>query len=154
MTMSTSSAPAATAARVSASLTSRKDWPEGKAVATLGMEGSAGCGRTAFEQRAATFPGVSAPSSVVRSIQRMARSSAHSLDDFLIERLLSAAARSSAPTWSTVRTPRISEPRWASETAVAMSFDYPPGRDGARLRRAGWLAADRLEAVLAVDRPA
>ena len=34
MTMSISSAPAATAARVSASLTSRNDWPDGNAVDT------------------------------------------------------------------------------------------------------------------------
>ena len=35
MTMSTSSAPASTAARVSASLMSRNVWPDGKPVATL-----------------------------------------------------------------------------------------------------------------------
>src|SRR2546421_6293528 len=87
--------------------------------ATLGIEGSAGWGLTALEQRAATFPRVSAPSSVVRSMQRMARSSAQSLEDFLIERLPRAAARSSAPTWSTVRTPRIRDPRWERERAVA-----------------------------------
>ena len=34
MTMSISSAPAATASRTSASFTSRNDWPDGKAVAT------------------------------------------------------------------------------------------------------------------------
>ena len=34
MTISISSAPASTAARVSASLMSRNDWPEGNAVAT------------------------------------------------------------------------------------------------------------------------
>ena len=79
--------------------------------ATLGIESSPGCGRTALEHIAATFPGVSAPSRVVRSMQRMARSSAHSFEAFLTERPASAAARSSAPTWSTLRTPRISEPR-------------------------------------------
>src|SRR3989454_5803901 len=85
-----------------------------------GIDASLGLGRIALAHRAATLPGVSDPSSVVRSMQRMARSSAHSFDDFLIERLASAAARSSAPTSSTLRTPRISEPRWVSERAVAM----------------------------------
>jgi len=81
---------------------------------------SPGLGRTALAQSAATLPGVSWPSSVVRSMQRIARSSAHSFDDFLIERLASEAALSSAPTSSTLRTPRISDPRCVSESAVAM----------------------------------
>src|SRR5689334_10334066 len=51
-------------------------------------------------------------------MQRIARSRAQSLDDFLIERLPSEAARSSAPTSSTLRTPRMSEPRWVRESAV------------------------------------
>src|SRR5438309_515340 len=84
------------------------------------MVRSPGLGRIAFAHMAATLPGVSAPSSVVRSMQRIARSSAHSLEDFLIDRLASDAARSSAPTSSTLRTPRMSEPRWVSERAVAM----------------------------------
>src|SRR4029077_1267538 len=87
--------------------------------ATDGIEASPGFGRIALAQRAATLPGVSEPSRVVRSIQRMARSRAHSFDDFLIERLAREAARSSAPTSSTLRTPRIKEPRWESERAVA-----------------------------------
>src|SRR5437588_141341 len=89
----------------------------------------------ALAHMAATLPGVSAPSSVVRSIQRTARSRAHSFDDFLIERLARAAARSSAPTSSTLLTPRISEPRWVSERAVAMGRlcdggpqNFSPGR--------------------------
>src|SRR5439155_1073690 len=92
--------------------------------ATLGTEASPGCGRTALEHMAATFPGVSAPSSVVRSMQRMARSRAHSFADFLIDRVARAEARSSTPTWSTVRTPRITEPRWVSSTAVVTLTDY------------------------------
>src|SRR3981081_3971409 len=80
---------------------------------------SPGLGLIALAQRAATLPGVSAPSSVVRSMQRIARSRAHSFEDFLIERLASEAARSSAPTSSTLRTPRISEPRCVRERAVA-----------------------------------
>src|SRR5437879_3414928 len=116
--------------------------------ATLGIAPSPGCGRTALEHIAATFPGVSAPSSVVRSMQRMARSSAHSFDVFLIDRFARAAARSSTPTWSTLRTPRITEPRWVSSTAVVTPTDYAPG-SGRRLLS----GAHRLVAVLAVDRP-
>src|SRR5947209_19062814 len=87
--------------------------------ATDGMDASPGFGRMPFAQSAATLPGVSLPSSVVRSMQRIARSSAQSFDDFLIERFASEAARSSAPTWSTLRTPRISDPRCESDRAVA-----------------------------------
>src|SRR6184192_4390843 len=145
--MSISCAPARTACSVSSTLIGVKLWPDGKAVATEAMrtvvprrcstqsamrsgythtaatEGivrSPGLGRIALAHMAATLPGVSAPSSVVRSMHRTARSSAHSLEDFLIERLASDAARSSAPTSSTLRTPRISEPRWVSDSAVAM----------------------------------
>src|SRR5215467_5433383 len=119
--------------------------------ATDGTPSSPGCGRTPLAHSAATLPGVSAPSSVVRSMQRIARSSAHSLDAFLMERLPSAATRSSTPTWSTERTPRISEPRWASETETAMgSIIHPPG-DHAVARRMARLAAAALEAVQAVD---
>src|SRR5207244_9244386 len=85
-----------------------------------GIVGSPGLGRIALAHIAATLPGVSAPSSVVRSMHRTARSSAQSFEDFLIERLARAAARSSAPTSSTLRTPRMSEPRWVRESAVAM----------------------------------
>src|SRR5262245_26692962 len=88
--------------------------------ATAGMVSSPGLGLSPLAQSAATLPGVSAPSSVVRSMQRIARSSAHSFASFLIERLARAAARSSTPTWSTERTPRISEPRWARETETAI----------------------------------
>src|SRR5438128_4291628 len=145
--MSISCAPTRTASSVSAILTEVKLCPDGNAVATEairtvlprrcstqsamrsgythtaateGMVASPGLGRMALAHMAATLPGVSAPSRVVRSMQRTARSSAQSLDDFLIERLASEAARSSAPTSSTLRTPRISEPRWVRERAVAM----------------------------------
>src|SRR6266540_5337023 len=76
--------------------------------ATDGIEWSVGSGRTAFAHMATILPGVSMPSSVVRSMQRMARSSAHSLDSRLIERLASDAARSSRPTASTAVTCAIS----------------------------------------------
>ena len=52
------------------------------------MVGSPGLGRMALAHMARTLPGVSFPSSVVRSIIRMARSRAHSFEAFLIERLL------------------------------------------------------------------
>ena len=50
------------------------------------MVGSPGCGRIALTHSARTLPGVSFPSSVVRSIIRIARSSAHIFDAFLIDR--------------------------------------------------------------------
>ena len=58
-------------------------------------------GRIAFDERAATFPGVSWPSSVVRSIIRTARSRANTFASRLIDRLASEAARSSSATAST-----------------------------------------------------
>ena len=64
------------------------------------MELSTGSGRTAFEQSAATLPGVSAPSSVVRSIIRTASSNAWSFDSFLIDLFARVAARSSSATAS------------------------------------------------------
>ena len=54
-----------------------------------------------FAHSARTLPGVSFPSSVVRSIIRIARSSAQTLDAFLIERRVSDATRSWTPTGST-----------------------------------------------------
>src|ERR671931_2372766 len=69
--------------------------------ATEGTFGSDGSGRTAFDASAATFPGVSWPSSVVRSIIRIASSSAKIFASRLIERLASEAARSSSATAST-----------------------------------------------------
>src|SRR5271166_6533143 len=126
--MSTSSAPAATAYFTSASLTSRLVRPLGNAVATLatctplplswadatwarsgytqtaatiGAVGSAGSGRRALAHSARTLPGVSWPSSVVRSIIEIAASSAHRLAVVLMDLLASMAARASAPTRST-----------------------------------------------------
>ena len=69
--------------------------------ATAGMLVSTGSGRIAFAQRAATLPGVSAPSSVVRSIIRTIRSSASSFEPRLIERLARSALRASSATAST-----------------------------------------------------
>ena len=84
--------------------------------ATGGIEWSSGFGRTAFAQIATILPTVSLPSSVVRSIDRIARSSAQSFASRLIERFASEAARSSSPTASTavVRT----DIRTASPAAI------------------------------------
>ena len=129
MTMSISSAPASAAARVSAILMSRNVWPDGKPVATeatltveplrasfgllderridaqrgddWGCVGSPGWGCIAFAASARILPGVSFPSSVVRSIIRIARSRAQSFEAFLIERFFRLSTRSSTPTWST-----------------------------------------------------
>ena len=60
--------------------------------ATGGTVESAGSGRAAFDASWATLPGVSAPSSVVRSVIRTARSSANSFDSRLIDRFASSAA--------------------------------------------------------------
>src|ERR1700694_5696944 len=117
--MSISCAPARTVSSVSATLIDRKLCPDGNAVATdatrtllprrcstasatragytqiaatEGIVESPGFGRIAFAQRAATLPGVSEPSSVVRSMHLMARSRAHSLEDFLIDRFARDAA--------------------------------------------------------------
>ena len=65
------------------------------------MLASPGSGRTAFAESARTFPGVSAPSSVVRSIIRIASSSAKIFDSRLIDRFASSAARPSSETAST-----------------------------------------------------
>src|SRR5687768_14450321 len=131
MTMSISSAPISTADRTSWSLTSSGACPDGKYVATEaiftpeplrastavgimfgythraatdGMEGSVGSGRRALPARARTLPAVSLPSSVVRSIIRIARSSAQSFASFLMLRFARLAARSSTPTPSTAHT--------------------------------------------------
>src|ERR687897_2669360 len=112
--MSISSAPAATAALVSASFTSTGARPEGNAVATAatwtlllrsastavgtrspytqmaatgGHDGSVGSGLRPLAHRARTLPGVSWPSSVVRSTIRTARSSANALAVVLIDRV-------------------------------------------------------------------
>src|SRR3954453_3565305 len=134
--MSTSLAPAATASRVSRSLTSSDVWPDGKPVATEatatpvprsasaatatsagythtaateGISGRAGSGTTAFAHRCRTLPGVSEPSSVVRSIIDVAMRMPSRLAVVLIERLPRAAARSSTPTRLTGMRERLME---------------------------------------------
>ena len=63
-----------------------------------GISGRWGSGQTALVHRWRTLPGVSAPSSVVRSIIDVARRMPSRLAEVLIERRPSAAARSSTPT--------------------------------------------------------
>ena len=157
MTMSISSAPASTAWRVSASLISRKVWPDGKPVATLATwtpepasasrasatqgrvdahggdrrdgRASEGSGRVAFAQSAWTLPGVSLPSSVVRSIMRMTRSSAQSFDSLLMERL----AERGDPLLDPDLVDRADPPEQAAKTQGA-SIPGPHQVVGTRLR--------------------
>src|SRR3954451_9275389 len=69
--------------------------------ATCGVVGSPGSGRRALAASERTLPGVSEPSSVVRSTIEIAVSIAQALAVVLIERVPSTFARFSAPTWST-----------------------------------------------------
>src|SRR4051794_2949475 len=73
--------------------------------ATGGTSGCLGSGRRAWAHSERTLPGVSAPSSVVRSIIETARSRACSLLAALMLRVASAAERRSSPTWSTPGSP-------------------------------------------------
>src|SRR5579862_8857064 len=95
--------------------------------ATAGVVGSAGSGRLALAHSARTLPGVSWPSSVVRSIIEIAVSSAHRLAVVLIDRLASMAARASAPTSSTpgspCRNPRSEVPERTCVSAGALIGD-------------------------------
>src|SRR5579862_3027739 len=95
--------------------------------ATAGAVGSAGSGRLALAHSARTLPGVSWPSSVVRSIIEIAVSSAHRLAVVLIDRLASMAARASAPTSSTpgspCRNPRSEVPERTCVSAGALIGD-------------------------------
>src|SRR5690242_19282818 len=152
MTMSTSSAPASTASATSASLTASEARPEGNAVATEatatvlpatsaraiatrsgythtaatgGTAGSAGSGWRALAHRPRILPGVSAPSSVVRSTIRTAISSAQSLASRLIDRVARAAARACAPVWSTPGSPCSARRSAASESTAPL-----PGAGG------------------------
>src|SRR5436190_4559081 len=136
--MSISSAPAATASRVSCSRTSSELWPDGKAVATLatctpvpatasratptsagytqtaaqlGISGRVGAGHTALAASWRTLPGVSAPSSVVRSSIETASRIPCCLASVLIDRLASVETRSSTATrstWGSLRAVRTS----------------------------------------------
>src|SRR6266540_5525234 len=164
--MSISSAPSRTAASTSASFTGSGACPDGKAVATLatrtpepdtastavetidgythtaatdGQDRSAGSGRRALAHIARTLPGVSAPSSVVRSTIRIARSMPHALAVVLIERVARVAARASAPTRSTPGRPcrkarNVAADRATSGSAAVVvirsAYDERRGRTG------------------------
>src|SRR5262249_10248543 len=69
---------------------------------------------------ARTLPGVSAPSRVVRSIIRMAASSAHSLASRLIDLVARASALTCTPTWSTPGRPRSNWRSAASEATTSL----------------------------------
>ena len=147
ITMSISSAPAATASSVSRSLTSSEAWPDGNAVATEaaftpvpssdsrttptsegythtaaqdGISGIVGAGQTALAHRWRTLPAVSAPSSVVRSVIDTASRMPCCFAVVLIERLPSSAARSSIPTRSTWGSRRITA-QYAAMACVNLS---------------------------------
>src|SRR5918994_6830676 len=91
-----------------------------------GVLGSLGSGTSALVARPRTRPGVSAPSSVVRSIIEMAVSMAHALLVVLIDRVASEAARSSQPTWSTPGSP------WSHELRALFVRRETPSRSRAR----------------------
>src|SRR5258708_4103007 len=81
------------------------------------MSGSEGSGRIAFWQRANTFPRVSFPSSVVRSIMLMISFRPQTFDSFFSDRFASDAARSSADTASTPCAISRASPRLRRKTA-------------------------------------
>src|ERR1700757_3534126 len=89
--------------------------------ATDGISGIDGAGQTPLAQRWRTFPGVSAPSSVVRSTIDTARRMPCCLAVVLIERLPSWAARSSTPTRSTCARRRLMRRGYRSRSLVSIS---------------------------------
>src|SRR5688500_10836888 len=158
--MSISSAPAATASRVSARRISSDACPEGNAVATEatctpvpatasratatsagytqtaaqeGISARVGDGVTALAASWRTLPGVSAPSSVVRSSIETARRMPWRLASVLIDRLARVAARSSTATRSTCgrrRTVRT-DPGYRHAGAPAGAWYHERGGAGA-----------------------
>src|SRR5262245_41456378 len=87
--------------------------------ATGGHDGSEGSGRRPLAHSARTLPGVSWPSSVVRSIMLTARSRANCLAVVLIERVARPAARASTPTWSTPGSPWRNRRRVAADAVTS-----------------------------------
>src|SRR3954468_22361678 len=90
--------------------------------ATCGQVGSVGSGRRALAARLRTLPGVSAPSSVVRSTIEMAVLIAQAFAVVLMERVHSTAVRASAPPWSTPGRP-WRKARNAESDRVTSSYD-------------------------------
>ncbi len=76
-------------------------WGYTHTAATDGIAALVGSGRTAFRHSAATLPGVSMPSSVVKSMHEMARLMAARFDVVLMDRVVKVLARASSPTSST-----------------------------------------------------
>src|SRR5215218_6093112 len=138
--------------------------------AQLGISGRAADGHTALAASWRTLPGVSAPSSVVKSSMETARRMPCCLASALIERLASVAARSSTATRSTcgrrrtVRTPRRVSPERPPEPALHAGARGGYGRGMPPVRRradepAESVLAERQEpppepAVLALQRSA
>ena len=91
-----------------------------------GQLGSLGSGRIALLAIARTLPGVSCPSRVVRSTIRIARSRANSLAVVLMDRVPRAAARASAPTWSTPGSPCRKRRRDASDWVTSEKSQAGP----------------------------
>src|SRR3954469_13531772 len=91
--------------------------------ATGGQGGSAGSGRRALAESARTLPGVSAPSKVVRSTIRMARSIAWALAVVFTDRVPSVAVLASTPTLSTPGSPCRNVRRLAGESGRPDSLD-------------------------------
>src|SRR5919197_279595 len=140
------------------------------------MRRSVGSGRTAFEHSAATFPGVSAPSSVVRSMHRIARSSGSSkprgsagacamgpvyarspVVKNAVLRLL-GRARLLAPTYRAYERVRATQLPRAPEPAAADGLPVPPAQlifrvsgtpDAAWFLESGRLAAESIREALA-----
>src|SRR5947208_14488694 len=77
----------------------------------------------ALRQRKATFPGVSLPSSVVRSVIDTINLRPSSLAEVLMLRRVKAVARSSAITWSTVGAAQRERSRGSD---LGVKGDRPP----------------------------
>src|ERR687894_1270423 len=100
--------------------------------ATGGHVGSVGSGRRPLAHSARTLPGVSWPSSVVRSTIETARSRANCLAVVLIDRVARPAALASTPTWSTPGRPCRNRRSVAGEAAAsARSSTVPVSGGGA-----------------------
>ena len=102
-----------------------------------GTSRSDGSGRIALAHSVRTLPGVSAPSSVVRSTIEIAVSIAHAFAVVLMLRVASAAARASAPTWSTPGRPCRNRRSEASSPSARPSRRHRNAAPGAR----GWSPA-------------
>src|SRR4029453_11271654 len=101
----------------------------------------------AFRARFRTFPGVSAPSSVVRSTIEIARSIAASLDARLMDRVASPAARCSTPTGSTPGSPSRKHRNEDSSAVASARCDGSGAADPGEISRVVILAILDCELV-------